>query len=126
MLQNTLLEDILEKEEDLISYCQALTNVNPLDETDAQDTIKNHLDTLEDYDLLKLCNRRAITVSNDELVILLVQEINSGEFMCLETKTSTILKFIIEMLNTTRDIENLKTKLLEMSNSDNLISSCFC
>ena len=125
MLQDTLLEDILEKEEDLISYCQTLTNNNPLDENDAQDTIKNHLDTLKDYDLLKLCNKRDITVSNDELLILLVNEINSGEFINLETKTASTLKFIVEMLNTTKDIEDLKIKLLLTSNSDDLISSCF-
>lgn len=126
MLQNALLEDILEKEEDLISYCQTLTNVNPLDESDAQDTIKNHLDTLEDHDVLKLCTKRDISVSNNELSILLVQEINSGEFMELEHKTANALKLITEILNTTKDIEDLKVKLLEMSNDNDLIWSCFC
>jgi len=126
MLKDILLEDILDKEEDLIGYCQVLTNSTPIDETDVQDAIKNYLDTLEDYDVLKLCTRRGITISNDVLSILLVQNINSGELMELEDKTEATLKFIVEMLNNTKDVEDLKVKLSKMSNSDDLISSCFC
>lgn len=125
MLQDKVLEDILEKEEDLISYCQTLTNINPSDEDDAQDTIKNYLGDLELYELLQLANNRSIVISNDELAVLLILEINGGEFIELVPKTSNILKYFLEILNTTSDIEDLKSKIKEYSDNEELILSCF-
>jgi len=40
---NTLLNHILDEEEDLISYCEFLTNHSPIDEEDASDTITDYI-----------------------------------------------------------------------------------
>jgi len=40
--------------------------------------------------------------------------------------TSTTLKYVVEMLNVSVDLTNLKNKIIEISNNEEAMSSCFC
>jgi hypothetical protein len=68
--------------------------------------MKDYLDKLETYELLKICCKRDIKINNESLVMLFIQEMNSSEI-----NINSMLKFIVELLNSTNDIDDLKVKL---------------
>lgn len=125
MLTTVILNDILDYEESLVEYCKVLTNNHSVSVDDAQDTIKNYLGNLETYELLEIAKNRNIPISNERLVTFLVQEINGAEFIDMYPKTSTALKFLVAILNMSNDVEDLKIKILEMSDNEDMIMSCF-
>ncbi len=126
MLVPKIIKDILGNEENLIEYCKTLVNTVPSDRDDASDIITEYIKTVDTYKLLQLSVARHIEISNDRLVILLVQEINTYEMDGSTEYTSRLIKFIVEMFKISVDTEDLLHRLLVTANDEKLISSCFC